>query len=689
MGQLTVGQLILRERKKLGVSAAALMRGIGTDQKLYDLESGQPADKQLVDILLQRLGKSPDKLEYILNWKEYRFECVRDWFEECVFRKNKKWAQRAFALYEQKASRLGAIGQMYLYRARAMTAYWIDRDLPEAERCLTMALDATFPRWRNSEWYGSRISTVELENVLALIRVRQDIRRAKQGDRQNREHNTAGQQPNVRQNRKNNEQSAAENADKEQQELDAENDLLVRCKEYIERHVTDSEENAKIYSKYAWIAARMECMEEAPEIALILCADALDRLRQCSIEYFMRPLLDVILECQRRLLASGEKPEIQGEWLADYFDEASDEFGKEPTEFFLKEMVENQRYRCYLDSLQHIHEQFGEVWYPRDSILHNCCQKAWHLDFEILRAERCAQGMTQETAAEGIYQSPREIIKIEQHRRSPRSKRFADLMWKLGLEKERTEGFVVTDSFEVLELRKRITTLVSRHQYEAAKPLIHRLKEQLDISLVENHRTIRFLQNTLSFVEGTCDYEAVLAEDWKLLARTYYLSPERLQKSPEMKIKRGTVQIYRAPMKNEALIINQIAILLQKLGQKDEAIRLYKWVLTTFEQSHVKLKYRYHSYGLLQKTLAAYQCSIEGSKKALHYELICGKAGQLGYNYMTLACALEDDSVNRETCRKMIKEAYYLLELTNNYVNQEIVKNYYIQNYEDDNVETL
>lgn len=671
MGQITIGQLILKERRKQGLSAAALMRGIGTDQKLYDLESGQPADKQLVDILLQRLGKSPDKLEYILNWKEYRFECVRDWFEECVFRKNKKWASKAFELYSRMASKLGAIGQMYVYRARAMMAYWIDRDLPEAEQCLTLALDATFPRWRKPEWYGSRISTVELENVLALVRVRQDIRSTKQSGSQN----AASMAQN------------AENMD-EHHEWDEENELLARCEEYIERHMTDSEENAKIYSKYAWIAARTGCMEEAPEIALIVCARALERLRRHSIEYFMLPLLDVIIQCQKKLRDSGKKPEAQWTWAEGYCEEDPDELDEDSASLILKEALGNEHYQYYLDCLQHLHEQFGEKWYPRDSILHNCCQKAWHLDFEILRAERCAQGMTQETAAEGIYQNPREIIKIEQRKRMPRSKRFAELMWKLGVEKERTEGFVVTDSFEILELHKQIIRLTSRHQYEAARPLLRKLKSQLNIGIVENLRTIRFLQNTLNIGEGTCDAKAALAEDWELLGKTYCLSPDRLQASPEMKVKRGTAQIYRAPLKNELLIINQIAILLEKLGRKDKAIRLCEWVLKTFKRSRVNPKYRYHSYGLLQKNLAAFQCSIDGSKEALRYELSCGKAGSLGYNYMTLACAMEDDSANRETCRKMIKEVYYLCELTNNYVHKEAVNHYYVENY-GDNIEKI
>lgn len=59
-GRLTIGQLLLRERKRQGISAQALMRGIGTDQRLYDMESGRHADKQLVDIYVGHQANRPD-----------------------------------------------------------------------------------------------------------------------------------------------------------------------------------------------------------------------------------------------------------------------------------------------------------------------------------------------------------------------------------------------------------------------------------------------------------------------------------------------------------------------------------------------------------------------------------------------------------------------------------------------------
>lgn len=642
MGGWTIGQLIASERNLQSLQGKILIEGIGTKQSLQELEDDRlQGNKLLVDILLQRLGRSPDKLEYILSWSEYRLECIRDWFEECVFKGKKKWAQKALYLYEKKTLKIGAVQRMYLYRGRAMIAYWIDGAVSEAEEWLAEALNATFPRWRQPVWKNCRISTMEMENALALARVWQE--QGKQDDA-----------------------------------------LLERCGAYIREYVTDGEENAKIYSKYAWLAAKQEGQAGNWKGALELCEEALGRLRRYSIEYFSSPLLCSILAYQEQLQKNGTRRDA---WQAAGTDSADD--GKErnmdcavaEAASALEGGRKERYYKECLDALRHLKEQFEEGWYPQDSVTYNCCQKAYHLDFEILRAERYARGMTQEEVMDGVYENPKEIARIENRKSSPRSRRFNRLMGNLGMEKERMSGLVATDSFQVLELRKQIQGLFSRQEYNAVKPLVRELEKKLDMYYAENRRAIRWIQNTIDISEGNRSYESVLEEDWKMLGETYSLSPERLQKSPEIKTRKGRVQTYRAPMRNEAELINQIAILLKKLGRRDVAIKLYEWVLKTFEKSAVKPKYRYHSYVLLQENLAAYQCSIEGGKEALRCALACGKAGVLGNLYLTLACAMEDDSANREVCRRMIREVYYLFEFTNDYVNQGVVRRYYRENY--------
>ncbi len=171
---ITVASLIERERVKAEMPEQQLIYGLGSRGILRKLEQAEAqSDKLLCDILLQRLGKSPDKLEYILSWQEYRKECIRSCFEDCVFKKNKRWAERVLKLYTEKVE-MRSVHQMYIYRAQGMIAYWIDRDLEQAEECFLHAIETTMPFWQEKDWLKYRISGMELENVFAWLRVREE-----------------------------------------------------------------------------------------------------------------------------------------------------------------------------------------------------------------------------------------------------------------------------------------------------------------------------------------------------------------------------------------------------------------------------------------------------------------------------------------------------------------------------------
>lgn len=618
---ITIGELIGSERVQAGVSEAVLIEGIGSREMLRKLERNQTqSDKLLCDVLLQRLGKSPDKLEYILNWQEYRLECIRDCFEECVFKKNRKWAERILCLYEQKVP-ASNVHRMYIYRCQGMLAYWLDGDLEQAEQCFTQAIEATLPFWEKKNWYKYRISTIELENLLALSRIQ--LERAEDEAR-----------------------------------LSGIRECLEKCQEYALRYLTDEEEYTKYFSKYAWLAARIAYREKRYQAALELCREAVGLLREYSIEYMLRPLLVLALQCKEQIVMANQ--ELGGKTSREQ-------------EYHLG----IEHYTEYLTSLQSLHRQFGKTWYPENSLLHNCCQKSYHLDFEIFRAERYARGMTQEMVSEGIYENPKEIAKIENIKSSPTGKRYAELMKRFGLDKERMGGFVITNSFEVLELRKKIAKCISKRYYDEVKPYIRELEKKLDMQYLENRRTIAFLKNVIDYRERKRPYDEILQEDWKLLQETYMLTPEQIHIIPEWKTRKGRRVLYRAPFRNEGELLNQIALVLKRVGNKEEAIALQKWGLYMCERSRIKVKYRYAVHGLLLTNVAGSIDSAEDAIRGIGNELRCGKMVDLAHNYMSLACTLENKPENRELCRMMFREVYYLCELANHYTDQRVVRDYY------------
>lgn len=65
------------------------------------------------------------------------------------------------------------------------------------------------------------------------------------------------------------------------------------------------------------------------------------------------------------------------------------------------------------------------------------------------------------------------------------------------------------------------------------------------------------------------------------------------------------------------------------------------------------------------------------AKENISFELVCGKLCCLPMNYMVVACAMLDFSANKEICREMLKDVYYLWELVLNDMNKKVTQSFY------------
>ena len=92
---------------------------------------------------------------------------------------------------------------------------------------------------------------------------------------------------------------------------------------------------------------------------------------------------------------------------------------------------------------------------------------------------------------EGIYKNPESLSRAERGKVTMRDSRLIRLFKKLGIEKCRYNGFVVTDKYEDLELKQQIDILISRNCDTEAEEKLEELKRRLDLSIAENRRTIQ------------------------------------------------------------------------------------------------------------------------------------------------------------------------------------------------------
>lgn len=410
--------------------------------------------------------------------------------------------------------------------------------------------------------------------------------------------------------------------------------LLLACQQFIDGRVTDGEEHVKIFAKCAHLLAELHIKRRNYTQAETLAVRAFQELQTYGISYFMEPLLKVLVRCNKEDGGKKKKP-----------------------------------YQNYLMALQHLKAYVGEEWRFSDSIFKNCSQQTYYLDHELFREERIVQGYSQEQMIEGVYKNSESLSRAERGKVTMRDSKLIRLFRRLGIEKSRYNEFVVTDDYEVLELKQQVDILLSRNCDKEAEEKLEELRRKLDLNIAENRRTIQGYEIALGTVRDDISKGELLEQALNLLQETYRLR---------------TNGVYRVPMDREAVLINQIGILLRQIEKEEEAMQLFHLVTEKMKTSKISMKKRSREYSLLRTNLAKWEQSVKLAKENLGFTLACGKLRSLPMNYMTIACALIDDPANREICREMIKDAYILWEIVQNEVNKEITRQYYVKKFEEE-----
>lgn len=577
----TIGTLINGIRTAKNITRKALSYGVCSEHVLQELESDRyAADVLMLDILLQRLGQSPDKFEMVLGSKLFNMIRLRDLIEEAVYRGKRKLAELLLQNYPSRTH----VDAMYRHRMEAFLIYHMDGNCVLAAEHLHRAASRTLPKYSYEHFYDQMehylISTAELENLLALERMYLE---GYPGD------------------------STIRSISKQH---------LERCMDYIENHFSDDEECAKLVGKCAWLTAGICYLEKDYVQTIVFCKKGMEKLRKNTILYFMLPLLELMVRSEAAL---GIAPE-RSKWVQ------------------------------YYDILTFLWKGYAPKWYPTAALFHNCCQRDYHLDHELIRAERESKCLTQAQLAEDIYQNTESLSRVETGKVSPNRKTFEQIMDKLGLKKRRYNGGVITQSFEVMELKRSIDGFLMRRDCQQAKEATERLKKALNMKIPENHMVVSL-------------YEILIQKN--LREMTSQEAFEQLKQLSEKFMNFEEKTFYHIPMRNEVLVINNICIVLCKIGRRDEAIELYRITLEKIRSSKVDVKYRYRSYQLLcNNYIHECQCKdIVETLKELQLEFLCGKAMTLPLCIDNILQILLRNDVPREDCDEWIKAVYYMCDL--------------------------
>lgn len=272
MRDKNVGKIIYTLRTCNHISQEKLARGLCSVPALSRIESSERIpDKLLLDALLQRLGKSPNKLESIISVNDYELYLYREKIQSCIISKEYKQAKKLLAEYEQKKEAEEKVHKQYILKVKAVLYELVDNDIEASKKCVEEAIKITMPDGGMAALENSLLSTCEIQLLLMEVN-----------------------------------QCESDNGKSIWEFLD-------KLNRYVRQHYTDEEELVKVYVKIARAEARILMEHDRYEKAVEICESALELLGKNGILTNFRVMLSMLIE-SLRYLDEPEKLEKMLKW---------------------------------------------------------------------------------------------------------------------------------------------------------------------------------------------------------------------------------------------------------------------------------------------------------------------------------------------------------------------------------------
>lgn len=251
MNKENVGGIILTLRTKMRISQIDLCKGLCTNRTLSRIELGERIpDKLLLDALLQRLGKSPDKLETILTEKEYMLYCQRRAIERDIINYQFESAREKLEDYRKQKECKDTLQRQYIGKITAVLADEAEHNVKKSISILRKTAEITMPHWETEHKITFFLGTEEVQILLLL----------------------------------------AQNylkTDKQKKAFEILEKLFV----YLETRYSDEEEKVKVYPKCAYLLVTILWKKEDYSKAVEICEKAIDLLTKNGVIYHLPELM--------------------------------------------------------------------------------------------------------------------------------------------------------------------------------------------------------------------------------------------------------------------------------------------------------------------------------------------------------------------------------------------------------------
>lgn len=571
-----IGEIIFRLREEAGLSQGQLCHGLCSVPQMARMEQDQVTmDYFLLDRFFGCLGKSTERLEYVLTAEAYEIYELQFLIQKSISYQRLEEAEHLLQVYEDKKIANKALHIQYIWQMRAQIAWMQGKETGIVLDHLEHAMEQTIP----SEKVSMKNTALSADEIRLLL-FRWEVCMG-----------TGEKRP------------VSE---------------LVDIVEYINDRKMVDVEKVKVYPYAALLLGKVWNWEEHMDLLMVYTKEALSILQNTGKILYMPEILAQyadLLECRN------EK------------DQRIEQFRTEGAALLAVERtygIRLEKFRLF----QHLNRRF-------------------ELDYELIRRTRAAKRIPQEKLCENIC-TQEELSRIESGKRKPRDKNFYQLMEQMDRKRRRVETILMTEDYDVLELKREYFLRILRFEIDDARKLLNEIEERLDPTIPENQQFLLGEKIKIKSINQELDFQQCIDQLQNILSMTLDIQDKNM----------GEV-CFTA---EEHCILNEMAANYSEKGDKENAINIWRLQIENMEKSSVVPIFHILEWDLSKGNLAiAYEETgrlseaVETSKEKIRMSLEAGKGNGIGRSLITIASALEQEK--DETCADFFCDGMELLRL--------------------------
>lgn len=605
MGKRGIGALLNELRLENGCTLEQLGCGICTPSQIEKIEQDEQAvDPFLIDRLFGRLGRSTERLEYVLPIEAYELYELRYLIQTNLIRRNFSEAETLLKTYEARKSAKRPLHRQFRAQERAQLGWFTGQRREEILAVVEQAMNETMKETAGKTfaealahgWIDSKIQLSAEE--LKLILFRWEVSQGTAYERKPEE--------------------------------------VRAVLSYLNSRNIDIAELVKVLPYAVLLLGMLEHTKEEKKELEAETKKALSILRDDGKIAYLPEILEqyaTILEEQ------GDEAAIKQITCSQSHKTWNEK------ECFIKMLRQERK------SLLEVCEHYGICL--EGVRLYEHIIRRFQLDYEIIRRTRQERGISQEKLSDGICELPT-LSRIERGHRSPRDKNLYQILERLQKDRRRIDTIIETDSYEVIRLKRQYNHMLLYANIPEAEATLRELETYLDPNHVRNQQFLRAEWAKVHYAKQEWDAKKCLEELKSALQMTMDVD--------SVQAKKHVISV------EEDSILNEMVLIYNEHHEVEKAKKILQIELRSFEESRVYPVFRSMEWGLVQGNLATLyeengitKEAIELSQEKNRILLEAGKGNTAGRSLITIAGALEQQQ--DESCVSYFQWGMDLLRL--------------------------